>query len=261
MKIMPTRIEPRAAQVDLAFPAEKPARLRLEIPFGKVEIGPGAGESIVRGDVTYNVEECKPAYTVKGRTVVIRQKCHILVPIDVRNKWNLDLGTAEPYSLEIAVGGSESDIDLSGVPLNNLKIESGAGELTVDFADPNPTRIQNARISTGAGRSTLRGLLNANLEDLRIDAGVGQLVAHFTGGPVTTDGAVKINGGVGEIQLYLPDDAPIRVTTSTGLGATEVGDGLVHRAGGYETTAYADADAKIDVRVSTGVGAIKINLI
>jgi hypothetical protein len=260
MKIMPTYIEPRAAQVELGYPEEQPARLKLEIPFGTIDLKPGAGGSIVSGHVVYNIAELKPVYSVKGRTVRIRQDYRVLLPIEGRNRWEMNLGTAEPYGLELKAGAASAEIDLSGVPLNDLSVESGAGELRVYFNDVNPTKIVQGSFQAGAGKVVVDGLLNANIENLKVKSGAGQTKLYFTGGPLTTSGSVRVDTGVGEVVLVLDSSAPVRVQTSTGLGSTDADEGLIKRGGGYETEAYADAAVKLDIRVSSGVGAVKIDL-
>lgn len=260
MKIMPTYIEPRAAQVELGYPEEQPARLKLEVPFGTIDLKPGAGGSIVSGHVIYNIAELKPTYSVKGRTVRIRQDYRVLLPIEGRNRWEMNLGTAEPYGLEIKAGAASAEIDLSGVPLNDLAIESGAGELRIYFNDANPTSIIKGSIQAGAGKVVVDGLLNANIEDLRVKSGAGQTKLYFTGGALTTDGSVRIDAGVGEVVLVIDADTPVRIQSNTGLGSTNADEALLKRGGGYETESYADATAKLDIRVNAGVGGIRIDL-
>lgn len=260
MKIMPTYIEPRAAQVELGYPEEQPARLKLEVPFGTIDLKPGAGGSIVSGHVIYNIAELKPTYSVKGRTVRIRQDYRVLLPIEGRNRWEMNLGTASPYGLEVRAGAASAEIDLSGVPLNDLSIESGAGELRIYFNDVNPARIIQGNIQAGAGKVVVDGLLNANFENLRVKSGAGQTKLYFTGDPLTTPGDVRIEAGVGEVILVIDSSAPVRVQSSTALGSTDADEALIKRGGGYETEFYADSDTKLDIRVTSGVGAVRIEL-
>ena len=199
MKIVPTYIDKRAATVDIPYPEAEPAHLKLDVPMGRIMLDPGAGESIISGKVTYNIEEFKPTYSVKGRTVQIRQRQRFLFPIGVKfvNDWEFMLGDASPFSLEVNTGAAQAELNLGGIPLTGLTAESGAGDLAVNFDMPNPARIKQAKISTGAGRATLKGLLNANVERLKIGAGVGQFIAHFTGAGLIESGKVRIDGGVG----------------------------------------------------------------
>jgi len=261
MKLVATYIERRAATVDLAYQEVTPAHLKLEVPLGRVNLQPGGGESLISGKITYNVAELKPAYSVRNRTVTIRQKFQLLIPTgQVINDWEFLLGTAHPYSLDVGVGAAEADLDLGGVPLTGFKLASGAGDMTVDFALPNPARLIDARIQTGAGRTTIKNLLNANMEYLRIGAGVGQTVVMCTGDGLSASGRVKIDGGLGEIVLILDEDAPIRVNASVGLGGIDADDGLIRMGKSYQTAAYADANVRLDVSVSGGVGAIRLEL-
>ncbi len=261
MKITPTYIDKRAATVDLPYPEAEPARLRLDCPFGRLNIEPGAGESIVSGKIVYNVEELKPAYSRQGRTVRIRQGFRVLIPTaEITNEWAFLLGTARPYSLGVSSGAAEADLTLGGLPLLGVTVESGAGDLKLDFDAPNPARMAEARFRAGAGRTQLRGLLNANAEYIKIEGGVGQIIAEFTGDGLIGGGRAKVSAGVGELVIVVDEDAPIRVTASMGLGEVRADTDLVRRAGGYETAAYAEATERFDIDVSGGVGAVKIEI-
>lgn len=261
MKITPTYIDTRAATVDLAYPEAEPARLLLEIPFGRLRVDPGAGDSIASGKVTYNVEELRPAYSRQGRTVRIRQQFRVMIPTgSITNDWDFLLGTGKPYSVEVNCGAAEADLTLGGVPLTGLKVVSGAGDLKLNFDAPNPTAMVEGRFQAGAGRTQIRGLLNANAEYIKIEGGVGQTIAEFTGDALTTSGRAKISTGMGELVLVLDEDAPIRVTASVGLGDVKADRDLVRRKSGFETESYATAEHKLDIDVSGGVGSIRIEI-
>ncbi|MBN2471727.1 MAG: hypothetical protein JXN59_13480 [Anaerolineae bacterium] len=261
MKITPTYIDKRAAIVDLPYPEAAPARLRLDCPFGRLRIEPGAGESIVSGKIVYNVEELKPAYSRQGRTVRIRQQFRVMIPTaEIANEWSFLLGTAQPYSLEISSGAAEADLTLGGLPLQALKAESGAGDFKLNFDAPNPAHMAEARFKAGAGRTRLRGLLNAGAEYIKIEGGVGQIVAEFTGDGLFSSGRAKVSAGVGELIIVVDEDAPIRVTASMGLGEIRADPDLVRRGGGYETASYAEATDRFDIDVSGGVGSVKIEI-
>lgn len=260
MKIVPTMIEPRASNVDLPYPEGEPANLRLDAPFGKIELKPTESDSIVKGRVIYNIKECKPSYKVKNRTVRVRQKYRGLT-WDARNRWEMEVGTAKPFHLEVGVGAAQSIMDLSGVPLLGLKVNSGAGELTVSFDQPNPETMIEGRIQTGAGKAEIKGLLNANAQSFRVSAGVGQLIIHLTGEDVTTDGRVKIDGSMGEVVVKLDPSAPVRIAASAGLGSVHVDRALLQVKKGYQTASYEDAENKLDVDINTGLGAIRVEVV
>ncbi|GAB4576101.1 MAG: hypothetical protein Kow0077_30920 [Anaerolineae bacterium] len=261
MGILPTFIDKRAATVDLAYPETAPAHLALNIPFGRLTLEPGAGNSLVSGKVTYNVAELKPAYSLKGRTVRIRQKARLLIPTgEIVNHWDFLLGDAAPFSLEAQCGAAEARLTLGGVPLTGLKLDSGAGEMRVTFDAPNPARLIEGKISAGAGRTTLRNLLNANAEYLHIRGGVGQIVAEFTGDGLQASGCARIAAGMGEVQIVLEEDAPLRVIASMGLGDIKADPDLIQRNGGYETPAYAGSEVRFDIEVSGGVGSVRLEV-
>jgi hypothetical protein len=260
MKIIPTIIEPRASNVDLPYPEGEPANLKLDIPFGKVMLTPTTSTSIVKGRVIYNIKECKPSYKVKNRTVRVRQKYHGLT-WDARNRWEMEIGTAQPLNLEVGIGAAQSEMDLSGVPLLGLKVNSGAGELTMSFDEPNPETMIEGRVQTGAGKTEIKGLLNANAQRFRVTAGVGQLIVHLTGDAVTTDGTLKIDGSMGEVVVKLDPSAPVRIAASAGLGSVHMDRALQQVKKGYQTASYEDAENHLNVDISTGLGAIRVEVV
>ncbi len=260
MKLTPSYIDPRAATADLPYPAGEPAHLKLDVPFGKIVLEAGAGDSLVSGKVTYNVEELKPRYSVQGRTVRIRQDYRVLIPTGrITNNWEFLLGTAKPYSLEVNAGASATEMELGGLPLLGLDISSGAGDVVLNFATPNPETLIEGHIQAGAGRTTVRGLLNANFERFRINGGVGQMVLHFTGDGLIA-GRARVEGGVGEIIIVVDSELPIRVRTSTGLGGVSADEGLIRSDKGYQTTSYAGSDVRLDIDVRSGVGSIRVEM-
>lgn len=113
-------------------------------------------------------------------------------------------------------------------------------------------------IDTGVGRSQL-DLRELVIIGLRVDAGVGEMIANLPGGPGYQ---ASFDTGVGATTVRVPEDAAVRVSIDKGLGSVTARGGFDALGGDvYQTPGYADATERIDISIDGGVGAITIERI
>lgn len=113
-------------------------------------------------------------------------------------------------------------------------------------------------INTGVGRSQL-DLRDLTIVGLRVDAGVGEMVATLPGGESYQ---ARFDTGVGATTVRVPEDAAVRISIDKGLGSVTARGGFDALGGDvYQTPDYEDADERIDIRIDGGVGAITIERI
>lgn len=80
------------------------------------------------------------------------------------NRWDLEISTQLPWSIEIQTGAVQGRFDLKGVPLTRFDLKSGAGDLEIRMGNNGP----HSKLKIDAGLSKLRFLLPKNT-GLRID--------------------------------------------------------------------------------------------
>lgn len=112
-------------------------------------------------------------------------------------------------------------------------------------------------IDAGVGSADVD--LNAlNVTALRINAGVGtvQVTLPSHAGTVTA----RVDGGVGSLSILVPQGVPARIRTTSGIGGVSVNPARFPRTGNnqYASADYGAAANKIDLDVNTGVGGISI---
>jgi hypothetical protein len=107
----------------------------------------------------------------------------------------------------------------------------------------------------GAGEARLN-LGSLSLHSVEIGMGVGQLNLDLRGTP-KRDYDVRVRGGVGEANIYLPADAGVYADASGGIGGIKV-QGLHQEGGHYVNDAYDHAKVKIRLDIKGGVGAINL---
>ncbi len=108
-------------------------------------------------------------------------------------------------------------------------------------------------LGAGTARMNLGGV---SLRSLEVNVGVGELRLDLTGKP-QRDYNVKINGGVGQATVFLPNTVGIVANAHGGIGDINV-RGLEKRNGSWINAAHENAPVTIHIDVNGGVGQIQL---
>lgn len=201
------------------LPDSATAEVELRLGAGELTLAGGA-DGLVTGEIQYNVAEWKPTVTRDGSRVLIEQGRADSGSIgitegNVVNEWNLKLGD-KPLRLEINAGAYNGDLDLSGVPLRELRIADGASTSKVVFDSVNPEEMSELRYTTGASTITLEGLANANFAEMRFEGGAGTYTLDFSG-ELQRDATVDIKAGICTLKIIVPEGTRAQVNRSGAL--------------------------------------------
>lgn len=258
-----TRIDTRTDPVSIDYLESSPANLRLEVAVGQLKVTPG-GDKLVDGTATYNIEEWKPEVVTEGGQVALKQGKGWSIPPfwgEMKNEWDLRLGTARPLALSVAKGLASIDLALGGIPLTDAVIETGAGKATVSFDRPNPQLASRVELKSGVGELVATGLLNTGAQEIKVQGGMGEVRLGFTGEALKQDMNVNIGLGVGEARIEVKAGIPARITMTQGLGSAKVlGDFQMVADHVYETPGFSLASGpKLTMKVDSGVGAVTVS--
>jgi hypothetical protein len=251
--------------LDIPFPeAENPD---LEISSGVagyLSVEPG-DEELVKGTIEYDVPAWKPEINQTENKVSIKQ--HEKITRNVwetpKNDWKIKLGKKKPYRLAMKTGLSRGIWKLGSLPLTDINIETGVSQTKLEFHEPNKEIMERLRIQSGVGETSITGLLNANFRQMRLDAGVGQVNLSFTGKDLDKDSDVRLEGGIGGLDIKIVKDLPA-IFEISGLSSVSTRGNIHRRSGGfgnavYTTSAY-DLGEKpvINFKIGLGIGGITI---
>lgn len=173
----------------------------------------------------------------------------------------LDLGKKVEHDLNINIGAGTGNIDLSGLKINNLEINSGAGKFYFQCNEPNPNLLREGKISTGVGDVRLDGLLNLNFKRLKIDGGVGKFSLNFNG---KSEGnhSVDISTGVGSVVIRVPYNVGVRLNDDSGFFSNlRVPRDFRKRGDIYQSPNFQEAASTIEFNISSGMGSISFETI
>jgi hypothetical protein len=204
------------------------AEVRLNFAAGQLNLEPGSGDALISGTATYNVEELKPAVTVRQNEVIVAQEGEgfDFIPIlgnNVENSWDLRLGM-DPMELTIAAGGYQGIFELGGLSLHSLRISEGGADTHLSFSDPNPVEMDLLRYETGASSVIATGLSNANFERMELVSGAGNFTLDFSG-DLLRDASVSIKSGLSNVTVIVPEGTAARLRVTGGLSNVDAEGG------------------------------------
>ena len=235
----------------------QPTELSIEMGSGELEIS-GGGAGLVDGSVRYNVEKWQPAVTTDGSRVEIIQGSEGNIDIpdrNVINEWNLRLGNT-PIDLQIKAGAYQGTLDLSGVPITNLRVSDGASRATVKFDSLNPARMEQLTYKTGASQVDLEGLGNANATKILFEGGAGSYTLDFSG-DLQQDLSVRLSAGISNVRINVPENARVRVEIGGGLSNVSVGGTWTTNGDVYERNGSGPL---IDIKIDMGLGNLELRV-
>jgi hypothetical protein len=258
-----TRIDERTEPIIVSYPPDGLQTLVLSIGAGELALSPG-GADLIHGVAVYNVAEWQPEMTIDGGMLTIKQGAGWAIwPDDLHNRWDFELGTATPYALKVSQGFARGKVNLGGVPLNGLELETGAGECRLNFGAVNPVEMGAFVVRAGAGEFVAEHLLNSRAANYVVECGAGKMTLHFTGETPTRDIRGRLNVGMGEINIVVAAGLSVQVAVSKGIGTVQIGGAFKavqqEQRTVYETPEYSSTGApKLIFEVSAGVGAVNL---
>lgn len=107
----------------------------------------------------------------------------------------------------------------------------------------------------GVGDSRL-DLTTVQLDGVSLDCGVGNVTADMSGN-YEEKVDVIVNGGVGELTLYVSKDMGVKVDVDKGIGDLDI-DGFIKYGDEYTNRAYDENKSYLNINVDMGVGSIHI---
>lgn len=169
----------------------------------------------------------------------------------------LELSRATPVDLSLDLGAVEADLDLTGLKLSRLHIESGASDGKLRFDSLNSVPMSSLEISLGAASFRGERLANANTRDIRVEAGVGNVELDF-GGQWRQDIDLKVDVTAGFVTIHVPSDVGVRVSLRKTFASFDH-EGLIERDGAWVSTNWESARFKLNVAAETVFGKLSID--
>ncbi|MGL4570679.1 MAG: DUF4097 family beta strand repeat-containing protein [Clostridium sp.] len=203
------RIEPVNESIGL----DKIEDIKLLIGGANIEVNSTKGDYIhILVDGEYNNREIKVKKDKKS--VVVKEnrgrKLGLLKKEIVEDK-KVFIEIPEKYNgnLEIDVGSGNANIN--DINIDQLKVNSGAGVLNI-----NDVNFKNIDLTQGAGKVEVD--LNKMSGDINVGGGLGEFKLYAK----KVEGNLNFKGGVGNADIDIPNNSPVKINTTSGIGTNEV---------------------------------------
>ena len=247
-----------AQQIDIPYPGMSALELSLRTGPCRVMFGMKEQSSWITG--TYrDPTGVLPLDVVPGARTSISQRFD-LTSFNYVALPTLELAFAktQPFAMEINTGASENRYDLGGLPLTRLVVKAGAGRFDLDWTAPNPAAMTLLDISAGAGAMTARHLANANFSAMRYGGGVAACTLDY-GGTLARDASVRIDAGLGAVDLLVPATTAAAVRTKVFASGRRVSGDFITRGDEYLTRpAMSGAHPLLEIDISLAFGSLAL---
>ncbi len=132
----------------------------------------------------------------------------------------IGLARAVPLDIALAFGAGEGKVQLGGLSVRRLKVETGASKTSIGFDAPNPIPLETLDLEIGAAKFEATGLGNANVRHMSVQTGVGAVDLDF-GGTWKGDISLDVTAAIGAVSIHVPPDVVIDRRNKAYLGALE----------------------------------------
>jgi hypothetical protein len=242
---------------------ERQLKAIIEFAAGKATVGTAERGRLYELDLRYDAEQFEPvgSYDAGSATVRLGVKGRERGGIRVGKKalpQNAVIGLPAglPLELEASLGAAEAELELGGLALTALKLESGASSTVVRFSEPNPGRCSGATLETGAGSLRAERLGNSGCTQWQVESGVGSVVLDLAGS-WPADATIDLQLAVGGATIQAPRGLGLRIRMS-GFLADFAGSGFGKDGKTYTSTGYESAERKVELEISSALGGVKV---
>jgi len=243
---------------------ETRANVELKYGAGRLRVSPTRGDLLYRMELRYDDAQFRPvsAYDrAAGRlTLGVESREH-------RGRGHgrddqhatIELTPRVPLELDLAFGAGEAEVELGGLALSGVHLQTGASRTNVSFASPNRVRARRVKVEAGAAEVRVSGLGNTRSPRFEFSGGMGEATLEF-GGTWTQSATAQIDMGVGSVRLRLPRALGVRIVRDSFLSSFDAG-GMVKRGNAWYSRNYGQARYRLDVSIHAAVGSIAVDWI
>lgn len=205
-------------------------RLCLKANSGNCFIKPGQNSDIL--DVFSNQDEGDYSHTF--RKEISGKTCEVVLRLDENHTegvsqsistrffgsekpsaehfWKMYLTDAKPYLLELNYGVGNANVDLSGLAIKKLKINTGSADVNVGYSSlENKIDMDTFFIKVDLGSVNIKNLNLSRSRYVMADVGFGNIMLDFSNKPLISNN-VKGSVGAGNLVILLPaEETPVLV--------------------------------------------------
>jgi hypothetical protein len=236
---------------------EEALRVKLEYGAGTLTLAPGASGLLYSANLQYDAATFTPVHAYdSGRLRLGFEGTNVRGRNLRGGQLDVQLTPDLPVELELQFGAAEANLDLGGVRVRRLDVQTGASRTRLNIAQPNQETCRSAEFQVGAAQFHATGLGNLRAERLRVQGGVGDVVLDFSG-DWAHDLNATVDMGLGSLTLRMPRDVGIRIVRSGRLSSFD-SEGLTKRGEAYYSGNWDSATNRLSLTVNAALGSVRV---
>ena len=120
--------------------------------------------------------------------------------------WKMYLTDTKPYLLELNYAVGNAHVDLSGLAIKRLKINTGSADVNVGYTSmENQVDMDTFSVKVDLGSLNVKNLNLARTKYMIADVGFGNMMLDFSNTPLVTN-KIKGSVGAGNLVIILPSE-------------------------------------------------------
>lgn len=240
-------------------------RLAATVEFGggTLDVSPGAPTSLYGMQLAYDGERFRPVSLWNAGAAAVT------LGLTSRESGSLGVGGTIPHQtasiqfspqtdldLTVKMGAAKSVVDLGGLRLSSLVIETGASQTEVRFSKRNAMRCTTAAFRAGVAELAVLGLGNSRCDRVTFEGGMGSVVLDYAGA-WESDAELDATLAVGGLTLRVPRSIGVIITTDRFLASFQPA-GFTREGNRYVSTNDATASRHLRVDLATSLGGATV---
>lgn len=229
---------------------------------GTLRVEPGDAAELYRVGIRYDSEVFEPLTQYdSGRLEVGVEGRGSGVDIDNNETGEMLLALSPMVALDLDLefGAVDAEMELGGLRISGISVETGASDTEILFSRPNPISCDRLEISMGAAALRARGLANANCARISFEGGVGDVSLDFSG-DWRRNMEADLTLALGSAELLVPENVGVRVEKETFLTDFDRSR-FEERDGVYYSSNWESASRRLSVDVEGAFGSVAIRWI
>lgn len=239
-------------------------RLRLDIDAAEVRVSRATSDDEIRLSLYYTKDQF--AHTVSHDD----RNNELDITLDKKGWFDhesnhttarveLELPTEVNLHIFSRIKAGEIDMQLGGMHIVEFALRTWAGEVHLDFDQPNKAEMRLLDVNTKVGASSMRNLGNARFLNADINGGIGEMTIDFRGDMIK-GATADVDLDIGETIIILPDKSGTKLSVSKFPFLSQVNMPFKLEKEGryYYTKNYENLGQTFDLRLNSGIGELRI---
>ena len=248
---------------------EEQLRVHVEHGAGDLHIHPAGAGQLYRVALRYDEDMFSPLVRYTASASILHVTMESINRRGHNRDFNWDDEDAQtldlqltpdvPLALSVRFGAGRADVDLGGLNIQTLEVQTGASESRLRFDTPNAGLCSRMELKVGAAEFRATGLGNARCAAITLEAGVGDILLDLTGDlPEGFDGTVSVHMGLGGLEIQVPEHLGVRLNVRRFLASVERVGFIREADGAWVTPNWNEATRKVTLNIRAVLGSIEI---